>query len=266
MAHHVIWLGPVSREQRAGATVRDAVEHFVPCVGAECRARSEGRGLSSLLSELGVGDDDEVTLAAFSAGGSAIKQYLAAPQDRARVRAVLLADATYELRGSDGRPSPSPALVALVTEAAASGRQFVLMTASGAANVYQGASQPSGAETLERIVADAEASGQSFELDAPAGIDLHPRKRWGVGGNVHLLDFGDQFRHEEHATLLAPRLWPALYQPWRDGAGAAELKEPEPERAESGAVAVGAVGACALLAMWWWRRRGARQVRNDLAT
>src|SRR5262245_30592946 len=119
MGAHVLWFGPVSRAQRAGATVAGATEHVVACTGdgsggtPRCRAWMEGfadghgRHLPGLVRHLGIPDGEELFVGAFSAGGSAVKVLLAHPDDRAAIRAVLLADGTYELKGADGRPASS---------------------------------------------------------------------------------------------------------------------------------------------------------------
>jgi hypothetical protein len=277
MGAHVIWFGPVSREQRAGATVEGATEHFVSCTGdgaggtprcrviAESYADGEGRRLPGILHHLGIPEGEELYFGAFSAGGSAVKLFLAHPDDRAAVRAVLLADATYELRGPDGKPASSPALVAYASEALESGgRRMFVATASSAPNVRLGAAEPSGVETLERIAGDIEArSGTRFDLLSylPGIEDLHPVRVW-TRGTVTFADFGAELRHQEHATKLAPALWPRLLQPWIDRA-AAPGQEPESEptlesrdgpELASGAGAVVAVAAL-VGAFWWLTRR-----------
>jgi hypothetical protein len=235
MGAHVIWLGPVSREQRAGATLQGAAEHFVSCTGdgsggvPRCRAMAEaladanGRHLPGLLRRLGIPEGEELFLGAFSAGGSAVKILLAHPDDRAAIRAVMLADASYELRGPDRRPASSPSLVAYALEAMADGSRMLVATASAAPNNVGGTAEPSGAETLERIAADVEARlGQRLDQEShlPGVDDIHPARVW-RRGSVMLADLGAELRHEEHATVLAPLLWPKVLQPWLDGRRAA---------------------------------------------
>jgi hypothetical protein len=267
MGAHVIWLGPVSREQRAGATIQGAEEHFVSCTGdgsggtKRCRALAEalgdndGRHLPGLLRQLGIPEGEELYLGAFSAGGSAVKVLLAHPDDRAAIRAVMLADATYELRGSDGKPAPSPSLVAYAQEALADGSRMLVATASAAPNNRLGVAEPSGAQTLERIAADIEERvGARFDQASYIeGIyELHPARVWSRG-SVILADFGAEYGHPEHATALAPFLWPRVLQPWLDrrkstpDAQAGAVGAAADDGGSSALGAVLAIGAAAVL-------------------
>jgi len=273
MAKHVIWCGPVSAAQRAGATVAGAAEHFVSCTGAECRAKGEalgerdGRHLPALLRQLGIDIDEpdlELYVGAFSAGGSLVKVLLRHADDRALVRGVLLADATYELAGVDSRPAASPSLVEYAAEAFERGDRFFLATASANANNYQGQAQPSGADTLERIVYDLETrlgrppvtSNYVEHVD-----DLQVRHVWSFARNVQLVDLGSAYRHEEHATKIAPRLWPALLQPWIEDPGRPGLSTEQHAEDEDGSGLGGilfgclAVVAAAILGAAAMRRR-----------
>jgi hypothetical protein len=248
MGAHVIWTGPVSAAQRQGATIGGATEHFLPCTGSDCRAEGEGwrdadgRHLPALLRQLGIPDGEDLYLGAFSAGGQAWKRLLEHPLDRAAIRAVALADAAYELADNDGRPASSPSLVDYAAEAAASGAQMLLATASANPNNVSGVAEPSGAATLDRIASDlGERLGSPLAMQSwipGQGLDdLHPARVWLAGPDpraptVLLCDFGSTFRHEEHATVLAPRLWPAILQPWIDAqAGGGS---PTPEGGDSG--------------------------------
>lgn len=274
MGAHVIWLGPVSREQRAGATIQGATEHFVSCTGdgsggvPRCRAMAEaladanGRHLPGLLHRLGIPEGEELYLGAFSAGGSAVKILLAHPDDRAAIRAVMLADASYELRGPDRRPAASPSLVAYAVEALADGTRMFVATASAAPNNLSGVAEPSGAETLERLAGDIEARlGQRLDQQSylPGVEDIHPARVW-RRGSVLLADLGAELRHAEHATVLAPVLWPKVLQPWIDGRrgdAAAESTAAEGSTATEGGsslmVNVAIVGALAVATMAFWR-------------
>jgi hypothetical protein len=277
MSAHVLWFGPVSREQRAGATVEGAAEHFVSCSGdgaggvPRCRAMAEGlvdaggRHLPGLLRRLGIPEGEELFVGAFSAGGSAVKILLSHPDDRAAIRAVMLADATYELRGPDRRPASSPSLVAYAVEAMADGSRMFVATASATPNNLGGVAEPSGAETLERLAADIEAQfGRSLDQSSNIpGVDgFAPARVW-RRGTVMLADLGTELRHAEHATVLAPLLWPKVLQPWisgemgEKGRGGKEEAPAEGEAtSDNGAsslvvnVAIAAAVATAVVAFW----------------
>jgi hypothetical protein len=275
MGAHVIWFGPVSREQRSGATVDGATEHFVSCTGdgsggtPRCRALAEsygsadGRRLPGLLRQLGIPEGEDLYFGAFSAGGSAVKVLLAHPDDRAAVRAVMLADGTYELRGPDQKPAPSPSFVEYAVETLDGSRMFVA-TASSSPNVRLGVAEPSGSETLERLAADIEArSGSLLDvLSYIPGVDeFHPARVWTKGGVV-LADFGNQFRHPEHATRIAPVLWPRLLQPridqgWNASTGNEEVADSATRAGGAGAL----LALAAVFGAFWWFSREPRPPR-----
>jgi hypothetical protein len=153
----------------------------------------------------------------------------------------MFADATYELRGDDKRPGPSPALVDFAAEALADRSRLFVATASASPNNLGGVEQPSGAQTLERLASDIEArSGERFERPAriPGVDELEPGRVW-ARGSVLLADFGSAFSHPEHATKLAPILWPRVLQPWL-ARRAERVDEVEEEPVLGPAVAVGA--------------------------
>ena len=142
---------------------------------------------------------------------------LARPAYRALVRVVALADASYKLKDPSGRPASPPLLIGYAVEALDGSRLFIA-TASATPNNSQGVEEPSGAPTLVRLASDIEArSEQRFDLgSAIEGVDqLRPARVW-HRGSVLLADFGSQFTHAEHATKLAPVLWPDVVQPWVD--------------------------------------------------
>lgn len=147
-------------------------------------------------------------LAAFSAGGSAIKRVLSNPEDRREVVAVALADATYTTEWEDKRrrlAAPIAPFVDYAAEALDGSRLFVA-TASGAPNKHH----PSGAETLDAVRRGAELAGARWEAGRPA---LGAERSWTSGG-VRLLDFGRRYQHGQHATVLAPYVWRAVVQPF----------------------------------------------------
>jgi hypothetical protein len=251
----VIWAGPVSAQQRQGATIEGAQEHFISCLGSECRARpdawrdADGRCLPGMLREFGITEGSEVFAGAFSAGGQLWKQVLANADDRAAIRALALADGAYELAGDDGRPAPSPSLVDYAAEAATGGERFFLATASSTPNNVAGVAQPSGSDTLARIASDLEDRigplVQQSWIPGAGLEDLHPARVWLAGRDPHrpnviLCDFGATYAHAQHATVLAPRLWPALLQPWIDARAATSA---DADAARSGADTTAAGGA-----------------------
>jgi hypothetical protein len=253
----VAWAGPVSAAQRQGATIVGATQHFLTCEGSACRAKAvgwrdaDGRCVPAMLRELGIDEGTDLYLGAFSAGGQTWKQVLVHPDDRAAIRVVALADGTYELAGTDGQPASSSSLVDYAAEAATSGAQFFLATASSNPNNVGGVAQPSGSDTLARIASDLEerlgrALTQQSWIPGEGLDDLHPARVWLAGPdprapNVVLADFGSTFTHPEHATVLAPRLWPALIQPWVDARS--DVAAPPADEATGGPTADGAPAA-----------------------
>lgn len=237
----VVWMGPVGTRDVSGATVPDAVVKFISCTGdgkpscgdiAESWTDGKGQKIPGLLQEVKLpsgtklwstaeaGDDTtELWLGAFSAGGHIVKRVLNNDADRARVHAVLLADATYVASWKDEKarvPDIIEGFVKLGVDAERDGRLFVA-TASSSPNK----THPTGAETLAALRKEIEARvGRPFEDVTASAATLFPGLKAPVSvhrmNRVVFADFGGQYAHAEHATIVAPVVWatviPALHQ------------------------------------------------------
>ncbi|MBK8257474.1 MAG: hypothetical protein IPK82_33000 [Polyangiaceae bacterium] len=219
----VIWFGPVNGFQVKGATLPGVTPRFVTCTGdgsdggPTCADRAEawrdatGRRLPTLFKRLKINPADvsQLTLGAFSAGGQIIKRLGLDALDRAQIHAVLLSDATYTiewLNQKQGTTKPIEGFLKLALDYINDGRLF-LATASAAPNK----AYPSGAQSLLGLKTGIEqASGLTFDPaeDDPLWADLKPPVRAFRLKNVIFADFGMSYKHGEHATLLAPILWP----------------------------------------------------------
>jgi hypothetical protein len=219
----VIWLGPVSSMHVKGATVDDVKPQFVTCTGdgsdgqPTCGARADawkdasGRRLPGLFKRLKI-KPDEVTqlyLGAFSAGGQAIKRIALHAEDRAMLTGVLLSDGTYTTEWLDqknGIAKPIEGFLRYAVDCISDGRLF-LATASSAPNK----NYPSGAQSLDGIRRGIESELSCTLDDAmadPIWEGLKPPVRAWRKLNVIFADFGAAYKHAEHATRLAPILWP----------------------------------------------------------
>lgn len=216
----LVWLGPVSREQARGSALAGVPTAFVPCTGdgsPTCRQllaswRRGGRILPTLRAELRLPPAGRIFVAAFSAGGSGVKELLEHPADRRELAGVYLADASYTTDVDErGRPRPIGAFATFAREAIASGDQLLVATASANPNPSTqrpGVVYPSAAATL---AATAGAVAARWDPSAPPGIPA-PVRTW-RRGRVVFLDYGSRFQHGQHPTQLAPAVWSQLVAP-----------------------------------------------------
>lgn len=220
---HVIWFGPVNGMQVKGATVDGAKPCFVTCTGdgsdgkPTCGARADawkdasGRRLPCLFQKLAIEENDvqRLYLGAFSAGGQCVKRIAQSAEDRAKIHAILLSDATYTTEWLDrkaGTTKPIEGFLRFALDCVADGRLF-LATASGAPNKEY----PSGAQSLDGLRRGIEAAaGCAFEdaMADPIWQGLRPPARAWRLRNVIFADFAGAYKHGDHATVLAPILWP----------------------------------------------------------
>jgi len=219
----VLWFGPVNGFQVKGATVGAAKPYFLTCTGdgsdgqptcadrAEAWKASSGRRLPGLFERVKIpeGEVGRLYLGAFSAGGQCLKRVALHAADRALITAMLLSDATYTIEWQDqkkGLTKPIEGFLHYAMDCIADGRLF-LATASGAPNK----SYASGAQSLDGLRRGVEATlGEDMD-DAtadPIWSGLRAPVRAWRKRNVILADFGDAYKHGEHATVLAPILWP----------------------------------------------------------
>jgi peptidoglycan hydrolase-like protein with peptidoglycan-binding domain len=181
----VLWCGPVNLTQVPGATVPGAFARALPCTAdgspscsqiADSWKDADGRRLPRLLQKVGrdEGAVGDLFLGAFSAGGSVIKRLLLHEADRAPIRAVLLADATYTDWASPGNPLAPEGFVLFCLDALHGGKLFVA-TAS-ASSPGNNKTLPSGVVGL-KLGADGafgpntEAAVKAFQKWAGLGAD-----------------------------------------------------------------------------------------------
>jgi hypothetical protein len=220
---HVVWFGPVNGTQVKGATVDGATPRFVTCTGdgsdgqPTCGARADawkdtsGRRLPGLLRKLEIEEEGirRLYLGAFSAGGQCVRRLAMSAEDRAKIHGVLLSDATYTIEWLDqkkGTTKPIEGYLRFALDCLSDGRLF-LATASSAPNK----AYPSGSQSLDGLRLGIEAAaGGAFEDAAgdPIWQGLKPPARAWRLRNVIFADFGAAYKHGEHATVLAPILWP----------------------------------------------------------
>jgi hypothetical protein len=211
----VVWLGPVDLSQVVGAELPGVRSVNLPCTGdgtPSCGQIADawaagGRRLPALRRALRL-PEGPLVLAAYSAGGHAVKRVLSSPEDRRDVVGVSLADATYTTSWEDERrrlAAPIGPFVDYAAEALDGSRLFVA-TASAAPNK----AHPTGAESLDAVRRGVERAGARW---APGRAPLGAERSWFSGG-VRLLDFGSRHKHGEHATVLAPAIWRAMVQPF----------------------------------------------------
>jgi hypothetical protein len=208
----VVWFGPVNVFQS-----RQSEARYVTCTGnghPSCadQAVAHRSQLERLTDELHVDAGAPLVLRAFSAGGSAVKRYLDDDGALTRVRVVTLADATYEVTPG----TAAPGFVRYGLQCAAGAKLFVA-TASASPNVVGGPHAMNGAASLAALQAEIERrSGRAFETVHVAGLGEGRRL-----GACWFFDFGKAYSHEEHATVLAARVWHSVVEPYLAGRASA---------------------------------------------
>jgi hypothetical protein len=220
----VIWAGPVYLGQVEGATLPGSHAYAWPCTGdgtppcsqiAASLADSQGRRIPPLLAHFHepVERSTRVFLAAFSAGGSFIRTVAKHPDDRAMIRAMHFADATYS-SGYDaqGKAIPNPDMLDLVCDTVdAPGR---LLVATSSTRPDRG--RPSATETLQATREHAEKRlGREFvKLDHFYGIDPAPVAAYQLG-NVIFGEYDNApLYHAGHATVIGRQVWENIIAPW----------------------------------------------------
>lgn len=228
MIHQII-TGPVNASQAKGVELPGAMTHWITCTGSECRQLAEswkdsqGRVLPGMLRHLKItsAPGDKVLAGAFSAGGQVWKQAMLNAADRAEIGAAIMSDAGYEAAWVDQKADiapPAEGYVLYALDAIGDGRLFV-WTASAFPNIpHADAVYPAGNRVLEATRLEIERrSGQAFQdvTDRPdlwpwgASLSAAPVRVWRLR-NVFLVDYGTNYKHAEHATVIAPAIWGAL--------------------------------------------------------
>jgi hypothetical protein len=216
----VLWSGPVSRDQAAGAELPGVPSFFLPCKGdgnpscgqiADGWRDASGRKLPEMRRKLKI-PDGPIVLAAFSAGGGVVRRLLQDPRDRAEIAGVVLADGTYTTTWKDKKArtaSPIAEFVLWGRDVQLNAGRLFVATASASPNSGSTGKEnyPSGAETLAAIAAELALPTVPAQEGLPA-----PARAWG-SGSVLLLDYARSFEHGAHATELARQVWAAIVVP-----------------------------------------------------
>lgn len=248
---HQVFTGPVNAAQAKGVEMPDAMVHWITCTGNECRQLAEswkgpdGRVLPGMFKQIKAtpAPGDELWAGAFSAGGQIWKQAMSDAADRAQITGAIMSDAGYEAAWVDQKADiapPAQGYVLYALDALNDGRLFV-WTSSGFSNIpHADAVYPAGDRVQDATRIEIEnRSGQSFQdvTDRPGlwpwGAHLRaPVRVWRLR-NVIFADYGTNYKHAEHITLIAPEVWRAI-----------------PSLLASGATWPGAVAGGS-----WWSRR-----------
>jgi hypothetical protein len=229
----VIWFGPASTSQLAGAALPD-VDRLIVIGGAcppgkgapECQGSTyfsnlaeqwnDGqRYLPKLLRSKGIDAAAaglELWVGSFSAGHGAVKKLCMADADRALITGVTLADSTFcAWSGKDAAPSEGYVRMALD---AVHGPKLFLATASSSED--PAGNTPSGMMCMAAIRAEVERrAGIRFRASPfwPAAISPAPEAVW-QAGNCILAEYGARVTHPQHASVLARQVWQHVVTPW----------------------------------------------------
>ena len=216
----IVWTGPISAMQAKPAVPPGWRLANITCTGdgaptcADIAERwtANDRKLPGLMKAAKVRDGEALYLGAFSAGGQIVKRALKNAEDRARVRGVLLSDATYTATWGNAKKAKlgpmDEGFLLFAIDAVRDGRPM-LATVSSNPNK----DMPSGAQTLRALKDELERRGVLFD-DAQSDplwltLEREPIASWRAN-NVLLADFGDRYKHAEHAEEIAPAVWPLL--------------------------------------------------------
>lgn len=256
----VIWTGPVNFTQVPGATLPDAYEINIGCLGDRdpyCPALAasylvDGRRLPQILARASVPPESEVgdiAIGAFSAGGSLVKRLLLSEADRARIQVVHLADATWTSSWEDQRRRIPPYDEGFVLYGldAIDGPHLFIATASPNPNK----TWATGIENLQRLRAEIEhRSGQRFaERSDFFGVDPKPDHVYQLG-NIILAEFPARPLGHGH-TVIAGQVWDRIVKPWLAGEAPQPIPGPgpapgpvpaQPRRPTTAQLALGAAG------------------------
>jgi len=228
MGDVTFWTGPVSYAQTKDAIVPGSEHKVIECRGSDftplCRDLSaslldvNGRRLPNLLIRLkvDVAHMRDLVLSAFSAGGSFLRGVVSHPADRAMIRAVMLADATYADWGNDKKPMISQDWLNWGYELANGANKLWVATASPIPD----RTRPSGVQVLQELRAKLEQKvGRSFEpIPDFFGIDPKPDAAYRLG-NVVFAEYPEAPVHHGGHVDLAKQTFSKILVPWLAAGG-----------------------------------------------
>lgn len=287
MGDVTFWTGPISYALTKDAVVPGSEHKVIECRGSGftplCRELSaslldvNGRRLPNLLIKLKVDVEHmrDLVLAAFSNGGVLLRGIVSHPDDRAMIRAVMLADATYADWGLDKKPLISKDWLTWGTEVANGNGKLWVATASPIPDQ----TRPSGVQVLQEMRAQLEQKvGRSFEpIPDFFGIDPKPDAAYRLGNVVFAEYPKSPVEHGGHVDL-AKQTFAKILVPWLAAGGTFEPEvvpppgpppEPPPAATEQppaaqedwerwllfGMCAVGAAAAAYSIVDWYRGRR-----------
>ncbi|MDD5007586.1 MAG: hypothetical protein PHC68_04175 [Syntrophorhabdaceae bacterium] len=156
----------------------------------------------------------DIVLGAFSAGGRVVRETVGNPIDAARVRAVMLADATYAdwADAAKTKPQVNPFwLVWAEAVLASNGQKMWIATASTSPDQ----DRANGVQVLQAIrAAIEERTGQKFvEIPDFYGIQPRPTAAYRLGNIIFAEYPKEQVPHGDQVKLQ-PQIWNVILLPW----------------------------------------------------
>jgi hypothetical protein len=228
MSDLVVWAGPVDLQQAAGATVPGSKNYNWGCKGdghPPCHemalglADADGRKLPNLLAHFGetLDSSKRVFLGAFSAGGTFIREMAKHPADRASIRAMHFADATYSgSYGADGKAIPNADMLDLVCATVDDPGRLIVATTSTSPNGLR----PNGTQVLQATREQAEKRlGRKSDVltDGLYGVTPAPVAAYRLGNVI----FGEYelspLYHGGHINDIGRQVWEKIIVPWDRG-------------------------------------------------
>jgi hypothetical protein len=224
MGAHTIWLGPVSGFDVRAAVLDGSHLHVVQvhdkASAADVLAKwadADGRYLPGMCRQLGIdlGEVPDLFVASFSAGHNLAKVLTKHPDDRAAIRALLLADSAQAAWGDARHHTVSIPTGYLdhATRCAQTAEQILVATCS---SFTDGSYAPSSATMDELALALAHDTGLALDTApglVPSSLEPEPCSRLGVGSFASL-DYGTTISHEDHVHKLAPEIFRRVIGPW----------------------------------------------------
>lgn len=207
------WLG---RETTIVPIQGEGSAHFSAL--ADSLRAADGSILNGMLrryaSHVPVGALGRLAVCAYSAGHGLVSKLTTIPDDRARVDAIVLSDASYDALGTI---SPKAGYLAYALEAADGRHRMVSTTSNATSGTYLSARDSWGL-VMEAVEA---FRGPAHRIPSPPPVPTASGGWWQRGelywGDYALpnapLNSGNDYSHAEHHDI-APLVWQGLLAPW----------------------------------------------------